>query len=216
MKVVLFCGGLGMRLRDYSEHDPQAARRRRSAADPVAPDEVLRPLRAQGLHPLPRARRAQDQGVLPPLRRVRRPTTSCCPTVGGTSSCSARDIDDWKITFVDTGLDSQHRRTPAAGRALSRVTTRCSSPTTRTVCPTSRSTSYLDDFLERDKIACFLTVPVPHTFHIVHTDEDGRSTGLEPVVDVPVRINAGFFVFRREIFDYMRRARSWSSSRSSA
>ena len=40
---------------------------------------------------------------------------------------------------------------------------------------------YVDDFVERDRIAWFLSVPVPHTFHIVHTDDDGDVTGLEPV-----------------------------------
>ena len=53
MKVVLFCGGLGMRLREYPESSSQAHGADRLPADPVARDEVLRPLRAQGLHPLP-------------------------------------------------------------------------------------------------------------------------------------------------------------------
>ena len=45
---------------------------------------------------------------------------------------------------------------------------------------------------------------MPHTFHIVHTAVDGEVTGLEPVARSAVRINAGFFVLRREVFDYMR------------
>ena len=47
-------------------------------------------------------------------------------------------------------------------------------------------------------------MPAPHTFHIVHTDTDDQVTKLEHVGQSPVRINAGFFVLRREIFDYMR------------
>ena len=54
MKVVLFCGGLGMRLRDQAENVPKPMVTHRLSADPLAPDEVLRPLRAQGLHPVPR------------------------------------------------------------------------------------------------------------------------------------------------------------------
>ena len=54
MKVVLFCGGLGTRLREHSETIPKPLVGGRSAADPVAPDAVLRALRAQGFHPLSR------------------------------------------------------------------------------------------------------------------------------------------------------------------
>ena len=115
MKVVLFCGGMGMRLRDYSSTDPQATRRGRAAPDAVALDEVLRPLRAQGLHPLPRSRRATDQGVLPQLQRVLRRTTSCSPRAVSKIELLSTDIDDWTITFVDTGADVEHRRTAAPG-----------------------------------------------------------------------------------------------------
>ena len=52
--------------------------------------------------------------------------------------------------------------------------------------------------------ASFLTVPVPHTFHIVHSDAGGHVIGLKPVAASSVRINAGFFALRPEIFDYMR------------
>ena len=46
-------------------------------------------------------------------------------------------------------------------------------------------------------------MPAPHTFHIVHADEDDLVTKLEHVGQSPVRINAGYFVLRREIFDYL-------------
>ena len=39
MKVVLFCGGMGTRLRDYSRH-PQADGHHRLPADPLACNEV--------------------------------------------------------------------------------------------------------------------------------------------------------------------------------
>jgi glucose-1-phosphate cytidylyltransferase len=29
---------------------------------------------------------------------------------------------------------------------------------------------YVESFEERGKVACFLSVPAPHTFHIVHSD----------------------------------------------
>ena len=63
--------------------------------------------------------------------------------------------------------------------------------------------SYVKSFVERDVTACFLSVPAPHTFHIVHADEDDHVVRMEHIGRSPVRINAGFFALRREIFDVM-------------
>ena len=52
MKVVLFCGGRACGIRER-RRSAQADGAHRLPAHPVARDEVLRPLRAQGLHPLP-------------------------------------------------------------------------------------------------------------------------------------------------------------------
>ena len=46
MKVVLFCGGLGTRIREYSESIPEADDPGRPPADPVARHAVLQPVRA--------------------------------------------------------------------------------------------------------------------------------------------------------------------------
>ena len=68
MKVVLFCGGAGMRLRGYADDVPKPMVTDRNAPDPLAPDEVLRPLRAQGLHSLPGLQGQLHQGLFPALR----------------------------------------------------------------------------------------------------------------------------------------------------
>lgn len=113
-----------------------------------------------------------------------------------------KDIENWKITFVDTGQDSN------IGERLRRVR-----PFLRddefflanyadglSDLPLDR---YVESFLARDKVASFLSVPLPQSFHIVHSSDDGDVVGLEPVSQSALRINAGFFVFRQEIFDYM-------------
>ena len=49
-----------------------------------------------------------------------------------------------------------------------------------------------------DKVACFLSVPLPQSFHVVHTaTPTATSPGLEPVATSALRINAGFFVLRQ-------------------
>ena len=47
-------------------------------------------------------------------------------------------------------------------------------------------------------------MPVPHSYHVVHADAEGRATALEPVSASSIRINGGFFVFKQELFDYMK------------
>ena len=34
-------------------------------------------------------------------------------------------------------------------------------------------------------------------------DDDSRLTGIEPVADMNMRINGGYFILRQEIFDYL-------------
>ena len=63
---------------------------------------------------------------------------------------------------------------------------------------------YVDSFLKRDKVASFLSVKVPQTFHIVHADAENHVHKLEYVGDADLRINGGYFVLRKEIFDYMK------------
>ena len=106
MKVVLFCGGLGMRLREYSETDPQADGHDRVPADPVARHEVLRPLRPQGLHPVPRLQGRRGQELLPATTTSACRTTSSCRTAARRSTLLNSDIHDWNITFVDTGINA--------------------------------------------------------------------------------------------------------------
>jgi glucose-1-phosphate cytidylyltransferase len=49
-----------------------------------------------------------------------------------------------------------------------------------------------------------LSVAVPQTYHVVHADPDEVATKLEYVQTSPIRINGGFFVFRKQLFDYMK------------
>ena len=105
MKVVLFCGGLGTRLARLLRRDPQADGADRPAAHPLASDEVLRPLRAHRVHPVPRIQEPGDQGVLPRLPRVGLQRLRALRR-GTDIQLLSRDIDDWKITFAETGINS--------------------------------------------------------------------------------------------------------------
>jgi len=113
-----------------------------------------------------------------------------------------RDIVDWHITFVDTGRHS------TIGERLRRVR-HCIGNDEVFLANYADGLSdlklddYVDSFVKSDKLACFLSVPSPHTFHIVNTDAAGDVTSLDAVARSPVRINGGFFALRRELFDFM-------------
>ena len=104
MKVVLFCGGLGMRMREGTASAPEADDDDRRPAAAVARHALLRPLRAHRLHPVPRATARPRSRTTSCTTTRRCPTTSPSPAAAATSSCSRTDITDWNITFIDTGL----------------------------------------------------------------------------------------------------------------
>ena len=102
MKVVLFCGGLGMRLRDYSERVPKPL-------IDVGPRPIVWHLMKYYAHYGHRSSSsasatadARSRSTSSPTTSGR-PTTSCSPTAARRVDYLARDLDDWRITFVDTG-----------------------------------------------------------------------------------------------------------------
>jgi glucose-1-phosphate cytidylyltransferase len=62
---------------------------------------------------------------------------------------------------------------------------------------------YVDHFLEREKVASFVSVPNPAVTHMVQADQDGTVTAIKPMSKSGVRINGGFFAFRDKVFDYI-------------
>ncbi len=201
MKVVLFCGGQGMRLRDYSDQMPKPLveigqrpilwHLMRYYAHFGHTEFIL--CLGHGAHKIKEFFLRYDEWA----------TNDFVFSRGGQQvELLSTDIEDWKITFVDTGYDSN------VGERLRRIEDHLGDDEVFLANYADGLSNlpldeYVDTFLARDKIACFLTVPVPHTFHIVHTNGGGEVTGLEPVATSAVRINAGFFALRREIFKYM-------------
>jgi glucose-1-phosphate cytidylyltransferase len=112
------------------------------------------------------------------------------------------DMDDWTISFVDTGLHSNvGQRLRAVRTYLQREEVFLANYTD---CLTDLPLpEYLDHFARQDKIASFLRVKPPQTFHVVHTDSASLVTGIHDVGQSDLWINAGFFAFKKEIFDYI-------------
>jgi glucose-1-phosphate cytidylyltransferase len=53
------------------------------------------------------------------------------------------------------------------------------------------------------KIASFVSVRPNLSYHFVSAGDDGVVTDIQDIVQCGLRVNGGYFVFRKEIFDYM-------------
>jgi glucose-1-phosphate cytidylyltransferase len=62
---------------------------------------------------------------------------------------------------------------------------------------------YIDFFIDQNKIACFFVVQPASTFHVVTMGDKNLVSGIFDVVQSNLWVNGGFFIFRKEIFNYI-------------
>ena len=202
MKVVLFCGGLGMRLREYSESIPKPM-------VPVGYRPILWHVMRYYAHfghkdfILCLGYKA-DSIKRYFLEYEETISNDFVMTEGGRKvDLLASDIQDWKITFVDTGLNANiGMRLKAVEHLLKEermFLANYSDGISDLPLP-----SMIETFKRQDAVACFAGVAPNQTFHLVSVEEGGRVTNIRHVKDVGMRVNGGFFVFRNEIFDWIK------------
>lgn len=202
MKVVLFCGGLGMRLREYSETIPK-------------------PMIEIGYRPIIwhlmryYAHYGHKEFILCLGYRgdlIKKyfldygewlSNDFVLSNGGRDISLYNSDIGDWKISFIDTGLQANiGQRLKAVEKYLegdSVFMANYSDGLTDLYLP-----DYLDHFYRHGKVASFLCVQPSQSFHVVSVAEDDLVKSILPVEKSDLVVNGGFFIFRREIFEYMR------------
>jgi glucose-1-phosphate cytidylyltransferase len=113
------------------------------------------------------------------------------------------DITDWSITFVNTGLKS------VIGQRLKSVERHIGNDefflaTYGDGLTDAPLTEMIDRLVESDKVGIFLAARPTAVFHFVKFDERGTVQSMSDLTGADLWINAGYFVFRREIFDYIR------------
>ncbi len=201
MKVVLFCGGLGTRLRDFSETIPKPM-------VPVGYRPILWHVMRYYAHHghkdfilcLGYKADAIKQYFLNYDETI---SNDFVMSEGGRKvDLLGSDIQDWKITFVDTGLNSNiGMRLKAVQSFLQQeemFLANYSDGLSDLPLP-----AMIEYFRRQDAVACFAGVSPTQSFHLVRVEEGGRVNSIQHVKDVGMRINGGFFVFRRQIFDWM-------------
>lgn len=202
MKVVLFCGGLGTRLKEYSETIPK-------------------PMVEIGYRPIIwhlmkyYAHYGHKDFILclgyrgDYIKNYFLHYDECLSNDfmmahgGSEIQLYNSDIADWTITFVETGLQSNlGMRLKAVEHYLDGDDVFMANYTDG-LCDLDLS-SYVDHFYRQDKLASFLSVRPSQSFHHVTSNENGLVTGIGAIDQGDFWINGGYFIFRKEIFNYIR------------
>ncbi len=200
MKVVLFCGGLGMRMRDGVTTAPK-------------------PMALIGERPLLwhvmryYAHYGHTEFVLCLgygasavkdffLDYDETRSNDFVLSGAGQVELFKTDISDWRITFVDTGLHS------AIGERLRRVRRFVQNEEMflanyADVFTNAPLPDMISRFAASNAVLSLLAVPPQSSHHVVDIGENGLITQVTPVRDLRQWENGGYFVMRPEIFDHL-------------
>jgi glucose-1-phosphate cytidylyltransferase len=204
MKTVLFCGGLGTRIRDYSNNNIP------KPMIPVGDKPILWHLMdfysGYGYKDFILCL-GYKAGVIKEFFLNNRPHLySDCVVSGNGADVQliGQPQQDWRITMIDTGVwrnigerlwaVREHVENEPmfmanysdglAGVDLARM---------------------IEAFKTSGKVACFLAVRPSFSMHLVDMTPEGRVKSIKGSEDANLWINGGFFIFRPQVFDYMRK-----------
>ena len=202
MKVVLFCGGMGLRLRESGENIPK-------------------PLAAIGYRPILwhvmkyYAHYGHKDFILCLgyrgdaiknyfLHYDEYVSNDFVLSEGGKRlELINRDIEDWKITFADTGtLSNVGQRLKAVEEYLHDEDVFLANYADGlTDLPLLEQIAH---FRQHNKIASLLSVRPNVPYHLISLQDGDLVSDIENMTKSGLRINGGYFIFKKELFDYIR------------
>jgi glucose-1-phosphate cytidylyltransferase len=203
MKVVLFCGGLGMRMREGPASAPKPMNK---IGDRPLLWHVMRYYAHFGHTDFILCLGYGAAAVKDYFVHYDETQSNDFTLVGGGRNIEMHktDITDWSISFIDTGLHS------TIGERLMRVRTLVENEEmflanyadTLTDAP-------LDQLVDRFQrspaaVVSMLAVPPVSTHHVVEIADNGEVTGVRAITDLMQYENGGYFVMRPSIFDVLR------------
>jgi glucose-1-phosphate cytidylyltransferase len=201
MKVVLFCGGLGLRLREFSEHLPK-------------------PMVNIGYRPILwhimkyYAYYGHKDFILclgfgaDIIKNYFLNYDECLSnnfvlSQGGKHiKLFNSDIHDWNITFADTGINSN------LGQRLKAVESFLKDDEIFLANYSDGLTdlpidNQINHFISEKKTASFLCVKPNLSCHFVSLSDSCHVEGIKDISHSDIRINGGYFIFHRDIFQYI-------------
>lgn len=202
MKVVLFCGGLGMRLRDYSDKIPKPMVE--IGYRPIL-WHVMKYYAAYGHTDFILCLGYKADAIKRYFIEYDEYLSNDFVLKGNEEAPTLlhQDIHEWNITFVDTGYSS------SIGERLRRVRRYIGDDEMFLANYSDNLTDFHLPSLVEDMnnspelIASFLAVKPPHSFHVARMDENDRVQDIHETRESDLWINGGYFCLRSSIFDYM-------------
>jgi len=204
MKIVIFCGGLGLRLRmrEYS-------------------DRIPKPMVEIGYRPLLwhlmkyYASFGHKDFILCLgyrgdivknyfLNYNEATSNDFVFTDGGKNvKLLGSDISDWRITFVETGLHSNiGERLKAVEKHLEGEDIFLANYSDGlSDLPLDKM---LEHFYQHNKIASFVSVQPTQSFHVVSFNKDFIVDKIRHLTKSGIWINGGYFIFKKDIFKYIK------------
>jgi glucose-1-phosphate cytidylyltransferase len=202
MKVVLFCGGLGMRMREGTSNQPKPMA---LIGDRPLLWHVMRYYAHFGHTDFVLCLGYGAAVVKDYFLRYDETLSNDFALVGPDRQVQmfSTDITDWTVTFIDTGQDA------TIGERLMRVRKHVDGEPvflanyadTLTDAPLPEM---ITRFQETDATASLLAVPPVSSHHVIEMDPAGRVSRLREVRELMTWENGGYFVLRPEIFDMLR------------
>lgn len=202
MKVVLFCGGLGTRIREYSETVPKPM-------IPVGHQPILWHVMQYYSHyghkdfTLCLGYKA---GTIKEffLTNRSRVYADCIVSRGGANvELLGPQNDDWRVTMIDTGIWRNIGERLWAVRHLLKDEEMFYANYSDGLCDVDLD-AMTAAFKASGRLACFLAIRPPLTYHLAEIGPSGKVERFRTSDRSDIWINGGYFIFRREIFDYMR------------
>jgi glucose-1-phosphate cytidylyltransferase len=201
MKVVLFCGGLGMRIREYSESVPKPM-------VPVGHQPILWHLMQYyseyGHNDFILCLGYKANVIKDYFLNYKMTANKDCivSDFGKKIEILGERPPDWRVSLVDTGAWRNIGQRLLAVKHLVED---------EEIFLANYSDGLTDAPLEdmiacfkkSGKIGCFVAIHPPISFHLAEFDEQGSLRRLRSSQESEIWINGGFFIFRKEIFDFI-------------
>lgn len=201
MKVIIFCGGLGLRLREYSENVPKPL-------VPIGNAPVMWHLMKYYSHyghkDFILCLGYKGEAIKRFFLEYHEALSSdfVLSDGGRRVDLLSRDFGDWRITFADTGAKS------LIGERLRAVREHVKGQEIFLANYADGLSDldldrHIDRFVKSNKTACFVSVPPTATCHLVETDNQSRVVRINHAFASNKWINGGYFILRERIFDYI-------------
>ena len=200
MKVVLFCGGQGLRIREHSETIPKPMVT--VGWRPIL-WHVMRYYAHFGMKDFILCLGYRADAIKDYFLRYSEAISNDFVMADGGRSIELlqSDIHDWRISFIDTGLHS------SVGQRLRAVAPMLQDDDIFLAnygdCLTDAPLpDLIRRFLRSGKLAAFVAVrPTSYTFHLVRFEGKHQVRSVQDVSKSDLWLNGGYFMFRREVLD---------------